>query len=49
MLTLREIADRMEARYDGDGSIELIGPAEPKKADSNQLALALNEKYADVL
>ena len=49
MLTLREIAERMEARYDGDGSIELIGPAEPKKADSNQLALALNEKYADAL
>ena len=49
MLTLREIADRMGAIYDGDGSIELIGPAEPEKADKNQLALALNEKYVDAL
>ena len=35
MLKLWQIADEMGARYDGDGSIELIGPAEPKYAKKN--------------
>ena len=28
MLKLWQIADEIDAKYDGDGSIELIGPAE---------------------
>ena len=39
MLKLLQIADEMGARYDGDGSIELIGPAEPKYAKKTKLHL----------
>ena len=49
MLKLWQIADEMGARYDGDGSIELIGPAEPKYAKKNQVALALTDKYIEEL
>ncbi len=49
MLTLKEIASRMKASYEGDGSIVLTGPAEPRMAGESELALAFNEKYVDDL
>ena len=45
MLTLKEIADKMDAELEGDSSLELMGPSEPRNASKFQLAMALNSQY----
>jgi len=44
-IELRQIAEALEARLEGDGSIVVDGLAEPGSAGPNQLALAMSEKY----
>ena len=45
MLTLKEIAEEMGAEFEGDGSIKVIGPSEPRHASELHLAMALNNRY----
>ena len=49
MMTLKEISKLLSIPFEGDGTIFLSGPAEPKSASEKQLALALNEKFFDEL
>ena len=49
MMSLKEISDFLSIPYEGDGTISLSGPAEPKKASKGQLALALNKNFYDDL
>ncbi|SMR72047.1 UDP-3-O-[3-hydroxymyristoyl] glucosamine N-acyltransferase [Aliiroseovarius halocynthiae] len=45
--TLSEIATALGTEFQGDGTITLSGAAEPKDARADQLALAVDPKYAD--
>ena len=47
--TLAEIADALGAELFGDGSLQISGAAEPGQAGPNDLALAMDPKYADGL
>ena len=44
-MTLKEISEFLSIPYEGDGTIMLSGPSEPKDASEDQLAVALNEKF----
>ena len=48
-MTLKEISEFLSLPYEGDGTISLSGPAEPKNASEGQLALALNKNFFDDL
>lgn len=45
--TLSQIAAALGAEFQGDGNIALSGAAEPQDAREDQLALAMDPKYAD--
>ena len=45
MLTLKEISEYLSLPVDGDETILISGPAEPKNASKNQLALAMDDKF----
>ena len=45
-LTVQAIADALDARVEGDGSIRITGAAEPAQARADQLALAMGPAYA---
>jgi UDP-3-O-[3-hydroxymyristoyl] glucosamine N-acyltransferase len=47
--TVREIADALGATLLGDGSIEIVRPAEPSMSGPEDLALAMDPKYCDGL
>ncbi|MAI58979.1 MAG: UDP-3-O-(3-hydroxymyristoyl)glucosamine N-acyltransferase [Rhodobacteraceae bacterium] len=47
--SVREIATALGASFDGDGNLKVTGVAEPSKCKKNQIALALEEKYAEGL
>ncbi len=47
-MTLKEISEFLSIPYEGDGTIMLSGPSEPKDASEDQLAVALNEKFFEV-
>ncbi|SDW44016.1 UDP-3-O-(3-hydroxymyristoyl)glucosamine N-acyltransferase [Litoreibacter albidus] len=47
--TLTQIATALGATLEGDGDIEVVGAAEPSSAHRDQLALAMDPKYADGL
>jgi len=47
--TIRQIADALGARVEGDGSVAVIGAAEPATARSDEIALAMDPKYVDGL
>ena len=49
MKTLKEISQFLSIPYEGDGTIMLSGPSEPKNASQDQLAVALNEKFFEDL
>ena len=49
MMTLKEISEFLSIPYEGDGTIMLSGPSEPKDALEDQLAVALNEKFFEDL
>ena len=49
MMTLKEISEFLSIPYEGDGTIVLSGPAEPKYASQGQLALALSKKFFEDL
>ncbi|WP_424933565.1 UDP-3-O-(3-hydroxymyristoyl)glucosamine N-acyltransferase [Amaricoccus macauensis] len=49
MITVEELADALGGGYAGDGSLELSGPAEPASASPDQIALAMDPKYAAAL
>jgi UDP-3-O-[3-hydroxymyristoyl] glucosamine N-acyltransferase len=49
MLTLREIADRLDCRLDGDGGIEIRGVAGIEEAGPGDLTFFANSKYASEL
>jgi UDP-3-O-[3-hydroxymyristoyl] glucosamine N-acyltransferase len=49
MLTVAAIAQALGAEQAGDGSLAVRGPAEPATAGPDDLALALDPKYADGL
>lgn len=44
-MTLKEISELLSIPYEGDGTISLSGPAEPRNASASQLALALSDKF----
>ncbi|MGV6813364.1 MAG: UDP-3-O-(3-hydroxymyristoyl)glucosamine N-acyltransferase [Brevirhabdus sp.] len=48
-IELRQIAEALDARLEGDGSIRISGLAEPAAAGPGHLALAMSETYADGL
>lgn len=45
MFTLKEISELLSIPFEGDGSILISGPAEPKVAQNTQLALAMGETF----
>ncbi|OWJ80569.1 MULTISPECIES: UDP-3-O-(3-hydroxymyristoyl)glucosamine N-acyltransferase [Haematobacter] len=47
--TVTEIAAALDARVEGDGEIRISGVAEPQEARADQLAVAMDPKYADGL
>lgn len=47
--TLSQIATALGAEVAGDGTLEVVGAAEPSLARADQLALAMDPKYADGL
>ena len=47
--TVNEIAEALGATLFGDGSIAITGAAEPSMASPSDLALAMDQKYADGL
>ncbi|NEX44920.1 UDP-3-O-(3-hydroxymyristoyl)glucosamine N-acyltransferase [Pseudotabrizicola algicola] len=47
--SIAEIAAAIGAEFAGDGALEVRGAAEPQQAGPDQLALAVNPKYADGL
>ena len=49
MITLKKLSELLSIPYEGDGTLLLSGPAEPKNALEDQLALALNEKFCSDL
>nr|ALS89413.1 lipid_A_lpxD: UDP-3-O-[3-hydroxymyristoyl] glucosamine [uncultured bacterium] len=48
-MTLQEIADRLECRLEGDGSIDITGIAAIEDAEPGQLTFFTNPKYAPAL
>lgn len=46
-ITAREMAEKISARLEGDGSLELEGVAAPERAGSNQLIYVDAAKHAD--
>ncbi|WP_312530326.1 UDP-3-O-(3-hydroxymyristoyl)glucosamine N-acyltransferase [Paracoccus sp. (in: a-proteobacteria)] len=48
-LTIADLARALDGRLWGDGSIEVIGAAEPADAEANQLAMATAPAYLDKL
>jgi UDP-3-O-[3-hydroxymyristoyl] glucosamine N-acyltransferase len=48
-VTLQEIADCLECRLEGDGSIEITGIAAIEDAEQGQLTFFTNPKYAEAL
>lgn len=48
-LSIRDIANSLHATAHGDLSLTVIGMAEPREARSNELALAMSEKYAETV
>jgi UDP-3-O-[3-hydroxymyristoyl] glucosamine N-acyltransferase len=49
MLTLREIAERLDCRLEGDGSVEIRGVAAIEDAGPGDLTFFVNPKYAPEL
>ena len=49
MLTLKEISDALSMPFEGDGSLPISGPSEPKNASENQLALAMTNSFLEDL
>ncbi len=49
MLTLKEISESLSMPFQGDGTILISGPAEPRSASKTQLALAMSESYMEDL
>ena len=49
MLTLKEISDALSMPFEGDGSLPISGPSEPKNASKNQLALAMTNSFLEDL
>ncbi|OWY05308.1 UDP-3-O-(3-hydroxymyristoyl)glucosamine N-acyltransferase [Thioclava sp. F42-5] len=47
--TIEQIAKALEARAEGDLTIEVTGASEPAAAGPDQIALAMSEKYAEGL
>lgn len=47
--TVRQIADALGAKVLGDETITIVAPAEPATARADELALAMDPKYADGL
>jgi UDP-3-O-[3-hydroxymyristoyl] glucosamine N-acyltransferase len=47
MHSVAEIAAALGARFEGDGEIRICGAAEPAMAAPDQLALAMDQKYAE--
>ena len=45
MITLKEISEYLQMPFEGDGTILISGPAEPKFASKTHLALATEKKY----
>ena len=48
-MTLRELADRLDCRLEGDGSIEITGVATLEEAGPGELTFFANPKYAAAL
>ena len=49
MLTLKEISESLSMPFEGDGSLLISGPSEPKSATKNQLALAMSNSFLEDL
>lgn len=47
--TVAQIADALDARFEGDGNLLLDRPSEPSSAQSNHLALAMESSYGPAL
>lgn len=47
--TLAQIAEALDARCEGDGTLPITGAAEPRDAGPESLALAMEPRYADGL
>ena len=47
--TIHDIAEALEAEVFGDGSLVVTGAAEPASAGPDDLALAMDRKYANGL
>jgi UDP-3-O-[3-hydroxymyristoyl] glucosamine N-acyltransferase len=47
IFTLSQIATALGAEFQGDGDIALSGAAEPQDAHPDELALAMDPKYAE--
>ena len=49
MLTLKEISEQLSMPFEGDGTISITGPSEPKTASKGELALAMHENFLNDL
>ncbi|MCY4336871.1 MAG: UDP-3-O-(3-hydroxymyristoyl)glucosamine N-acyltransferase [Litoreibacter sp.] len=47
--TVAQIAEALEARFEGDGSLSVTAASEPATASSEAIALAMDPKYSDGL
>ncbi len=48
-MTISEIAAALPARFEGEGTFQIDGPAEPAAAGEADLALAMDPSYSDAL
>lgn len=49
IITVRDLAERLEAQFAGDGGIALSGASAPDAATGTQLALAMDPSYGEAL
>ncbi len=49
MFTLKQISELLSMPFEGDGSLLISGPSEPKSATENQLALAMSNRFLEDL
>ena len=47
--SIREIAQALGARHEGDGALTVTGAAEPARAGPDNIAMAMEPKYAEAL